>query len=105
VTQHDVELVHAVEAHVGRALVPYKGVTEDEVVPLLNAVAKAQRVARAKLSEVGFDDQVAKLKAKAAKRRAENEGQGGGGGGEGGSSSSSSSGGGGEAAGGSTLGA
>jgi hypothetical protein len=31
------------------------------VVPLLNAVAKAQRVARQRLSECGFDDQVGSL--------------------------------------------
>ena len=48
----------------------YEGVTEESVLPLLNPVAKAQRVARQRLSEVGFDDQVAKLKDRAAKRRA-----------------------------------
>jgi len=90
VTQHDVELVHAVESHVGRSLAAFKGVTEDDVVPLLNSVAKAQRVARARLSEVGFDEQVAKLKAKAAKRRAE-DGKWSGGGGEASAASSSSS--------------
>ena len=71
VTQHDIELVHATEEHVGRKLALYSGVTEDDVLPLLNAVAKAQRVARQRLSEVGFDEQVAKLKARAKKRRGE----------------------------------
>lgn len=39
------------------------------MLPLLNVVAKAQRVARQRLSEVGFDDQVAALKKRAQKRR------------------------------------
>lgn len=74
VTQHDVELVHAVEAHVGRPLVALQGrhaVQEADVLKLLNPVAKAQRMARQRLCEVGFDDKVAALKARAKKRRGE----------------------------------
>ena len=73
VTQHDVALVHAVEAHVGRPLVslPPRIVAEADVLKLLNPVAKAQRVAKLRLSEVGFDDKVAALKARAKKRRGE----------------------------------
>jgi hypothetical protein len=44
-------------------------VTDEDVLPLLNVVAKAQRTARQRLSEVGFDDQVAALKKRAQKRR------------------------------------
>lgn len=43
--------------------------TDEDVLPLLNVVAKAQRVARQRLSEVGFDEQVAALKKRAQKRR------------------------------------
>ena len=68
----DVELVHACEAHTKRALrVLDDPISDDDVVPLLNAAAKAQRVARQRLSECGFDGQVAKLKSRAQKRRLE----------------------------------
>ena len=67
----DVELVHACEAHTKRALrVLDDPISDDDVAPLLNAAAKAQRVARQRLSECGFDDQVAKLKSRAQKRAA-----------------------------------
>ena len=71
VTQHDVELVHSVEAHVGRSLVvlPAHVVKEADVLNLLNPVAKAQRMAKQRLSEVGFDEKVAALKARSKKRR------------------------------------
>ena len=40
VTQHDVELVHAVEEHTGVKLGLVPDITDEEVVPLLNPVAK-----------------------------------------------------------------
>ena len=74
VTQHDISLVHAIEKHVGRKLAIFetsKGVsiTDDDVLPLLNPVAKARHKAKQRLAEIGFDEQVEKHKAKAAKRR------------------------------------
>uniref|UniRef100_A0A7S2ALE1 ATP-dependent RNA helicase n=1 Tax=Octactis speculum TaxID=3111310 RepID=A0A7S2ALE1_9STRA len=69
VTQHDVELVHAIEEFTGFKLSLRKGITDDNVLPLLNPVAKAMRVARQKLVEIGFDEKVQNLKARANRQR------------------------------------
>lgn len=78
-TQHDIDLVHAAEEHTGTKLTQCTGtrrligtptdepnntmsdVTEASVLNLLNPVAKALRVARQKLTEVGFDEKVRKM--------------------------------------------
>ena len=74
VTQHDVELVHAIETHVGRKLDLFEAtkgvpVADDDVLPLLNPVSKARQKAKQRLAEIGFDEQVEKHKKRAAKRR------------------------------------
>jgi hypothetical protein len=72
VTQYDVELVHSIEALTQRPLEACDEVTEEEVVQLLNPVAKATRAARMRLMQTGFDDKVAehaRRKKKAAKER------------------------------------
>jgi len=58
VTQYDVDLLQGVEAVTGRKMPACEEVTEEEVVRLLNPVAKATRAARMRLMEVGFDEQV-----------------------------------------------
>lgn len=58
VTQHDVDLVHAVESFTETKMALSEEVKEDEIVPLLNVVAKAMRVAQAKLLENGFDEKL-----------------------------------------------
>ncbi|CAM9762049.1 unnamed protein product, partial [Phaeothamnion confervicola] len=59
VTQHDVELVHNVERYVGSKLAPCPEVREKDVLPLMNKVAKAARVAKLRLMEQGFEDRAA----------------------------------------------
>ena len=58
VTQYDVELVHSIEEFIGIKLEESKEITHDDVVPLLNPVAKAMRVAKLKLMESGFEEKV-----------------------------------------------
>ena len=87
VTQHDVDLVHAIEEHTGVKLELTPGIGDEDVVPLLNPVAKAMRVARQQLLEIGFDEKVEKLKARSKRQREtrereRDEAAGGGGGGE-----------------------
>jgi ATP-dependent RNA helicase DDX49/DBP8 len=56
VTQYDVELVHAVEEYMGQKLTQSTEVVDDDVVPLLNSVSKAMRMAQLRLLEGGFDE-------------------------------------------------
>lgn len=74
VTQYDVELVQGIEALTQSKMESCPDIKEEEVVKLLNPVAKATRAARLRLMEVGFDDQVAehvrrKTRAKKERRR------------------------------------
>lgn len=59
VTQFDVGLVHGIEALTGSKMEVCPDVKEEDVVKLLNPVAKATRAARMRLMELGFDEQVA----------------------------------------------
>lgn len=58
-TQFDVELVHGIEALTQSKMEACPDVKEEDVVKLLNPVAKATRAARMRLMELGFDEQVA----------------------------------------------
>jgi len=58
VTQYDVALLQGIEELVGRKMEKCEEVGEEEVVKLLNPVAKATRAARMRLMEVGFDAEV-----------------------------------------------
>eukprot|EP00271_Cylindrocystis_brebissonii_P010197 TRINITY_DN26313_c0_g1_i1.p1 TRINITY_DN26313_c0_g1~~TRINITY_DN26313_c0_g1_i1.p1 ORF type:complete len:639 (-),score=108.97 TRINITY_DN26313_c0_g1_i1:613-2529(-) len=57
VTQYDVELLHSIEALIGRQLVEHT-VVEDEVLKRITKVFKAKRAALLQLSETGFDELV-----------------------------------------------
>ena len=59
ITQYDVGLVHEIEAYTGHKMALSEEVKETEVLPLLNPVAKAIRMAQLKLLEVGFEDKAA----------------------------------------------
>jgi len=61
ITQYDLELVHAIEAYTEQKLELSEEVKEAEIIPFLNPVAKAVRVAQLKLLEVGFDEQAEKF--------------------------------------------
>lgn len=72
VTQFDVGLVHGIEALTQSKLEACPDVKEEDVLKLLNPVAKATRAARMRLMELGFDEQVqehAKRKKTAKKER------------------------------------
>jgi len=58
VTQYDVSLVHAIEEFTGVKLELSTEVSETDVLPLLNSVAKAIRLSQMRLSETGFDEKV-----------------------------------------------
>lgn len=78
VTQFDVGLVHGIEALTQRKMVACPDVREEDVLKLLNPVAKATRAARMRLMELGFDEQVqehAKRKKAAKKERRRRERQ------------------------------
>jgi len=60
VTQYDTQLVLSIEAFTGVKLELSDDVTETDVVPLLNVVAKAQRVSQMRLEQTGFDEKVEK---------------------------------------------
>lgn len=49
--QYDIELVHNIEQYTGTALALCPDVKEDDVLKLLNPVAKASRVAKMRLME------------------------------------------------------
>lgn len=49
--QYDISLVHNIEKYTGTALGLCSEVVEDDVLKLLNAVAKASRVAKIRLME------------------------------------------------------
>jgi ATP-dependent RNA helicase DDX49/DBP8 len=59
VTQYDVELVHNIEAYTQTRLEACGEIKEDQIVKLLNPVAKATRTAKLRLMELGFDEKVA----------------------------------------------
>lgn len=65
ITQYEVDLVQAIEAKIGKQLTELPGVDEDEALTRLQRVTTAQRLAKMRLHEQGFDDVVAQ----AAKRK------------------------------------
>ncbi|RHZ23135.1 hypothetical protein DYB26_000513 [Aphanomyces astaci] len=69
VTQHDIQLLHNIEAKVGKPLANYEDhAPEPQVLKLLNDVTTATRVAKMRLTEHGFDDRVAARKKKWMKK-------------------------------------
>lgn len=69
VTQHDVELVQEIEGFTGDKMVKAGDVNEKEIVPVLNTVSKAMRVAQLKLLESGFDEKVQEIVERKRKQR------------------------------------
>jgi ATP-dependent RNA helicase DDX49/DBP8 len=57
-TPHDIDLVHAIEEYIEVKLSASSEVVEDDILPLLNPVAKAIKEAQLKLMESGFDEKV-----------------------------------------------
>jgi superfamily II DNA/RNA helicase len=73
VAESDIALVHAAESISGRALEKCVDITDDLALKMLGPVAKAARLTKVKLNEIGFDELVQKFKerkARDAKERA-----------------------------------
>jgi ATP-dependent RNA helicase DDX49/DBP8 len=68
ITPHDVELLHSIEEYIDMKLTESTEIKEEDVVPLLNAVAKAMKTSSMKLMEAGFDDKVDVLKKRKKKQ-------------------------------------
>ncbi len=62
VCERDVNLVHACEKISGRALEKCEEITDDLAVKMLGPVSKAARLTKMKLSDIGFDELVKKMK-------------------------------------------
>ncbi|CAM9870302.1 unnamed protein product [Ectocarpus sp. 6 AP-2014] len=75
VSQYDIELVHNIEQYTGTPLGLCPEVEEDDVLKLLNQVAKASRVARMRLMEQGFDERETSIKERNSRQR-ESKGEG-----------------------------
>ncbi|CAM9637752.1 unnamed protein product, partial [Laminaria digitata] len=75
VSQYDIELVHNIEQYTGAPLALCGEVEEDDVLKLLNQVAKASRVAKMHLMEQGFDERESSIKDR-NKRQRESKGEG-----------------------------
>jgi ATP-dependent RNA helicase DDX49/DBP8 len=73
VAESDIGLVHAAERISGRPLEKCKEVTDDAAIKVLGPVAKAARLTRMKLDEVGFDDLVQKFKERKARDKKDRE--------------------------------
>jgi ATP-dependent RNA helicase DDX49/DBP8 len=71
VSEADVALVHAAEKVSGRSLEKCEEVTDDMAIKMLGPVAKAARLTKMKLMEIGFDDLVKKFKERKTRDKAE----------------------------------
>jgi ATP-dependent RNA helicase DDX49/DBP8 len=71
VSEADVALVHAAEKVSGRSLEKCEEVTDDMAIKMLGPVAKASRLTKMKLMEIGFDDLVKKFKERKTRDKAE----------------------------------
>eukprot|EP00730_Choanoeca_flexa_P006159 TRINITY_DN12096_c0_g4_i1.p1 TRINITY_DN12096_c0_g4~~TRINITY_DN12096_c0_g4_i1.p1 ORF type:complete len:470 (+),score=141.31 TRINITY_DN12096_c0_g4_i1:52-1461(+) len=74
VGESDVELIQAIEEHIGKKLTEYKGIEEEEVVQSMNKINLARRAAQLNLIETGFEERLEAKKERAlAKRQADME--------------------------------
>mmetsp|Transcript_7872 Transcript_7872/g.15938 ORF Transcript_7872/g.15938 Transcript_7872/m.15938 type:complete len:533 (-) Transcript_7872:17-1615(-) len=69
VTQHDIELLQAIEAFTGQQMTASAEVLETDVLPLLNPVSKAMRLAQMKLLDSGFEEKVSTTKKRKKEQR------------------------------------
>lgn len=58
VTQYDVERVHAIEAKIGKSLEELPGIEEKQALARMQKVSNAQRLAKLRLQENGFEESV-----------------------------------------------
>jgi ATP-dependent RNA helicase DDX49/DBP8 len=69
ITQYDVDLITAIETHVGVKMKAIEYVQEEDVIPILNRVSTASRTAKLNMSQSGFDDQMMKHRRRNKKTR------------------------------------
>lgn len=69
ITPHDVELLHSIEEYTSVKLTASTEISEEDIVPLLNGVAKAMKLSSMKLMESGFEERVDVLKKRKRKQR------------------------------------
>jgi ATP-dependent RNA helicase DDX49/DBP8 len=69
VSQFDVELVHSIEAYTRSKLDLCEDVLEKDVVKLISSVNKASRIAKMRMLEHGFDEQLEKRSKRSKKKR------------------------------------
>lgn len=68
-TPHDITLLHAIEEYTAIKMTECTDIQEQDVIPNLNPVAKATRVAQQNLLERGFDEQVELFQKRKRKQR------------------------------------
>lgn len=73
VAESDIGLVHAAERASGRPLEKCTDVTDDMAIKLLGPVAKAARLTKMKLMDIGFDELVQKFKERKARDKKDRE--------------------------------
>lgn len=59
VTQYDIDLVHEIEKITLQKMSLFLDITESDIIPILNIVSKAMRLAQMKLLDSGFEDKLA----------------------------------------------
>jgi ATP-dependent RNA helicase DDX49/DBP8 len=73
VAESDIGLLHGAERVSGRQLDKCEDVTDDMAIRLLGPVAKAARLTKMKLMDIGFDELVHKFKERKARDRKDQE--------------------------------
>ena len=62
ITQFDVSLVHAIERETKKKMTEVEGVNEDDALKLLNKVSMANKLAKLRLVESGFEEKIRQKK-------------------------------------------
>lgn len=69
VTQYDIELVTDIERSTGQKMTASTEINEAELIPMLNPISKALRIAKIKLLDSGFEDSLATSKKRKRKQK------------------------------------
>lgn len=69
VTQYDIELVTDIESSTGQKMTASTEINEVELIPMLNPISKALRIAKMKLLDSGFEESLATSKKRKRKQK------------------------------------
>ena len=69
VTQYDIELVTDIESSTGQKMTASTEINEAELIPMLNPISKALRIAKMKLLDSGFEESLATSKKRKRKQK------------------------------------